>query len=431
MRQTGEGDLLLNAAEAAGASTVNIDAKGYDILGVQVSAAAADATGTLEIQGTIDAANWVALQLVNANSGALATSVATSDSGLYYVPISAYSGVRANLTAYTDGTISVEGYRQVGGGAMPIFDVDISDVSSDLADSDVALFAADTATAAIALQLDTSTEQALYVANVWAIQGLDTAAANLSIQAATDTEIALYVDNVRAIQGLDTGGVNLGIQAATDTEIALYVHDVHVLSGLDTSGANVDIGADTITGNALHVWMAATDMQLYALDTGGGAVAVGVDTDNRLNVTETWNSTMQNSTTLAIQDKDFEVPADLDWHVLWIWIQYTSNASAGARQLRIDVEGSDTAAAEPYLSIIPGVTQAASLTYRYSFAPGNADLTATRDSDYISTPLPSGLILPELHQLRIFDQAVITGGDTAGENMIVKLMVMDRARVDS
>ena len=402
MRQTGEADLLLNAVEAAGASTVNIDIKGYDIVGVQVTAAAADATATLEFQASLTGSDWIPVQGVNANDGVIATAVATSDSGLYYVGVSGFTGFRVELTAYTDGTITVDGFRQVGGAALALYDVDLTDADiTNLSDSEVNLYALDTDATFSAIQMDSAVGSL--------IVNLTGDTVILAGDSLANPTLATKV--LSFVSGFDSGG------ADWDRIRAVFPESI------DTA---IVIGDSDETGALLTAAIG------YAYnESDAGFRVLRSDSDQRLQVSETWNSTMQNSTVLAVQDKDFEVPADLDWHVLWIWIQYTSNASAGARQLRIDVEGSDTTAGEPYLSIIPGVTQAASLTYRYSFAPGNADLTAVRDSDYISTPLPSGLILPELHQLRIFDQAVITGGDTAGENMIVKLMVMDRARVDS
>ena len=155
-----------------------------------------------------------------------------------------------------------------------------------------------------------------------------------------------------------------------------------------------------------------------------------MDTDARLRVSETWNSTLQIGESTAVQDRVFTVPANEDWHIMWIWVEYTSgSAETGNRQLVIQVRDS---ADDVIQEIIPGVTQSSGLTYFYNFAPGNADLTAIRSTDnLVTTPLPATLILPELFDIRVFDGAVITGGDTAAEDMIVQMMVMNRQRVSA
>lgn len=59
-----------------------------------------------------------------------------------------------------------------------------------------------------------------------------------------------------------------------------------------------------------------------------------------------------------------------------------------------------------FLSLLAGVTQAASLTYTYTIARGLPHLTSVIGT-HASTPLPDGLVLPPKWQIRIYDSAAI------------------------
>lgn len=64
-------------------------------------------TATVTWEGTVDGSNWVAIQATNLNSGAAATT-ATAD-GLFRLTVLGLRQVRARISAYTSGTITVTG----------------------------------------------------------------------------------------------------------------------------------------------------------------------------------------------------------------------------------------------------------------------------------------------------------------------------------
>ena len=64
-------------------------------------------TATVTFQATIDGTNWVAILFENLNSGTTGTS-ATAD-GLYRATVLGLKYVRANITSWTTGTITITG----------------------------------------------------------------------------------------------------------------------------------------------------------------------------------------------------------------------------------------------------------------------------------------------------------------------------------
>ena len=121
-------------------------------------------------------------------------------------------------------------------------------------------------------------------------------------------------------------------------------------------------------------------------------------------------------------DKSFTVPADTEWQILSIWVEFTSTADAGARQLVIETQ--DGAADVTGQPMRAGVTQDPSLTYYYQFGPALADLTALRDTDWLMSPIPPTLLLPAGHVLRIYDNNAV---QVAADDMIVHIYRASRS----
>jgi len=92
---TGNGTAMECTAATRGAMTV---------LTMQVQGIT---TATITFEATIDGSNWVAVQATNLNSGSAATT-ATAD-GLYRLTVLGLVSVRARISAWTSGTITVTG----------------------------------------------------------------------------------------------------------------------------------------------------------------------------------------------------------------------------------------------------------------------------------------------------------------------------------
>jgi hypothetical protein len=158
---------------------------------------------------------------------------------------------------------------------------------------------------------------------------------------------------------------------------------------------------------------------MTSLNTGGGS---GGDVD----ITEIggaearWTSTLVSDTTLNDSDKTLTVPADHEHHVLWIWVEFTSTATANDRQLVVELQDNTN---DVVGQVRAGAVQAASLTRYYMFGPALADHLSFRDTDYLMTPLPPTVILPAGYQVRVYDNNAV---DAAADDMIVIMQVAER-----
>lgn len=99
---------MQTAAVATGAGTALDVTKpgsgGYDTLVAQVVGIT---TATITWQGTLDGTNWASVQATPLATGT-AAATATAD-GLYRINVKGLKKIRANITAWTSGTITVTG----------------------------------------------------------------------------------------------------------------------------------------------------------------------------------------------------------------------------------------------------------------------------------------------------------------------------------
>lgn len=94
---------LQSAAAATGDGTA-MDVKGLVEVAMQVLISN---TATVTFEGTIDGTNWVAVQAKNIGTGAAASTLAAS--GIVVMPVGGLSFVRARISAFTSGTVTVYG----------------------------------------------------------------------------------------------------------------------------------------------------------------------------------------------------------------------------------------------------------------------------------------------------------------------------------
>ena len=104
MAYFGKTQALQSAATGTGAGTA-VDVSGAARIGVQITGIT---TATVTFQGTIDGTNWVTVGLPAAATGTIA-SAPTAD-GIWFGPIAGLRQFRANITAYTTGTITVTAF---------------------------------------------------------------------------------------------------------------------------------------------------------------------------------------------------------------------------------------------------------------------------------------------------------------------------------
>ena len=181
-----------------------------------------------------------------------------------------------------------------------------------------------------------------------------------------------------------------------------------------------------VQGPAEPVWLVGADgesidaahpLDVNVAGAGGGTVTAdqGTAGADAWPIKDTWLVTNVSSLTVDSSNKVMlTVPAGQEYQILAIRVNFTTTATAGDRRLAVRVE--HPAATITATWARAGVTQAASLTYEYLFAPGVADLTAVRvtgaASPYVSTPIPVTSILYAGDVLRVLDnQAVAAAAD--------------------
>ena len=135
-----------------------------------------------------------------------------------------------------------------------------------------------------------------------------------------------------------------------------------------------------------------------------------------MSIERPWRTALFSDESTGDPDKDLRVPVDRYYHFYSCRIEYTTastgsttlSGSSGSRQIVLQILDGDS---DVVWEARAGATQGGEgVTRYYHFAPGDADLTAFRDTDWLSNPIPPSLILPPTFTFRAFDQAVSTAG---------------------
>ena len=114
-------------------------------------------------------------------------------------------------------------------------------------------------------------------------------------------------------------------------------------------------------------------------------------------------------------DKVYTVPMTQEVQVFTIFVDLTTTATVGDRQLQLLFQN---AQARTILDIRPNVVQAASIQRFYSFGPSLANQLAFYDTDVLQTPIPPTLFGKGNYTLRIWDNNVV---DAAADDMLVTI----------
>jgi len=137
---------------------------------------------------------------------------------------------------------------------------------------------------------------------------------------------------------------------------------------------------------------------------------------NPVPITDTWTVMHWGNISADDSDKSATVTAGAIWHIFWVWVELTTTATAGDRQIVVELQDDTNDVIGQFRA---GAVQAASLTRNYMFAPAMADLVAFRDTDYLMTPMPPTVLLPAGYQIRIYDNNAV---DAAADDMVVMTM---------
>lgn len=133
-----------------------------------------------------------------------------------------------------------------------------------------------------------------------------------------------------------------------------------------------------------------------------------------------WRVTLTQDESTDDSDKTFITPINTEWQILWVWVEYTSTATVGIRQLEIQIQDASSNVIGQFQT---GVTQSEGLTYKYLFAIGVPDLTLVRDDNNVTTPLGAGTFLSAGQKIRVWDN---NGVDASADDMIVRMQYASR-----
>jgi len=144
-----------------------------------------------------------------------------------------------------------------------------------------------------------------------------------------------------------------------------------------------------------------------------------VDSEGRQIINDAWSPSLKVDEAANDSDKSIVVTASYEWKIQWIWVEFTSTASAGDRQIVIEIQDSAT---DVIFQMRAGLVQAASLTRYYLFAPMGAEIVTFRDTDFLYVPMPP-IHLPASYIVRVYDNNAV---DDAADDMIIQMMVQER-----
>jgi len=128
-----------------------------------------------------------------------------------------------------------------------------------------------------------------------------------------------------------------------------------------------------------------------------------------------WRVTTTKDENLNDSDKLFTVPASTEWQILSIWVEYTSSATIGARQLEIQLQDNVGSVIAQWQA---GMGQDSSLTYKYLFGIAIPDLLYLRDTGYLMTPIIGMTFLAAGQKIRVWDNKA---KDVAVDDMLVRI----------
>jgi hypothetical protein len=166
-----------------------------------------------------------------------------------------------------------------------------------------------------------------------------------------------------------------------------------------------------------RLWLGEKTVMELDPVTGGWFLKVQIDGTSvtPIGVTENWRVALYPEETITGSNKIVTVPAGQEWQILWIWVEFSSTGTVGTRQIGIMVMDNASDVIGRYQA---GVTQIVNLTNYYLFAPALGDMIALRDTNFLTTPLPTTMLLSAGQQLRIWDNKAINAG---GDQMVLQI----------
>ena len=114
-------DLIMQSAAVATGNGSALDVEELATIAMQVTGTF---VGTVTFEATVDNTNYVAVQVANANDGAV-TTTATAP-GIFVCSVAGYQKVRARVSAWSSGNITVHGFAIDLPAGVTLADIDIA-----------------------------------------------------------------------------------------------------------------------------------------------------------------------------------------------------------------------------------------------------------------------------------------------------------------
>ena len=111
--------VMQKAAAAQGNGTV-MEVKGLANMAMQVTGTF---SGTITFEATVDNTNWVSIQVVNIADGTVSTTATAA--GIYQCGVAGLTKVRARVSAWASGTITVRGFVVEAASGLTFADIDV------------------------------------------------------------------------------------------------------------------------------------------------------------------------------------------------------------------------------------------------------------------------------------------------------------------
>jgi hypothetical protein len=142
------------------------------------------------------------------------------------------------------------------------------------------------------------------------------------------------------------------------------------------------------------------------------------DTFGRLIVNDSWDTFIVSDVTADDSDKSFTVPANYDYRIANVFMSLATTATAGNRQMVLEITDGTNVIAQ----VRVGIAQAASLTRYYNMSRNMPELTAFRDTDYLSTLIPD-ILLKSGYVVRIYDKTAVAA---AADDLSIRITFLRR-----
>lgn len=239
-----------------------------------------------------------------------------------------------------------------------------------------------------------------------------------------DADIVLG-DTTINTEGLATEATLADVETAVGAGNTLQTAANTLLTNANTAldGVNSELDAQTTLITAANVLLTAIRDALQVIDNAVAGSEYQVDVVTAPDSRESWRVSAQDNTTTNSSAKTFTVPANTEWQVISVRVDYTTNATVGDRRVAVrHLDASNNILNEVR---VPQV-QVASATRNYQLSQGIAqESDFVSGSSFLPVSLPSMVAGPG-EKIQILDANAVAAAGT-GENLLVRMRVVARS----